>query len=296
MSAERTGTVLSSGLVGTTGATSLSTTSRVLAGVQTVLFLALGLVLFVAPGWAAANFPWKVSTFVAMTMGGWYLGNGLMAWEMIRIWRFGSVYPCLVLLALFSWLETGVLALHANLLHLSTALGWPYLGAVGIASICALVWVVDWVRIRPTLSHEGEPVSRALRLWLTVFTIVVLIIAIFPILGYGQSGSIFPEKLTLFTLHAFGVFYLSIALGTLTLLRERNITPVLVFIRTGLALLYPITLAALLNLDRFDFIVHPGGLIYLGVYIVVGVAATMILVRRWMSQRTVNTAPEVQLQ
>src|SRR5690349_19536647 len=42
----------------------LSPTARIMVRVTAGLFLLLGLVLFLAPGWASPNFLWKVSPFV----------------------------------------------------------------------------------------------------------------------------------------------------------------------------------------------------------------------------------------
>src|SRR5690348_8128883 len=55
--------------------TSLSLTSRWLTRVIAVTYLLLGLIMFVAPGWSAHHFPWKVSPFVAMTIGSYLLGR-----------------------------------------------------------------------------------------------------------------------------------------------------------------------------------------------------------------------------
>src|SRR5947209_8715240 len=79
----------------------LSTLSRRLTYVVAALFTLLGLVMFFAPGWASPNFLWKVSPFVAMTMGGWYLGCGLGAFEVARVWRWSSIYASMALLWLF---------------------------------------------------------------------------------------------------------------------------------------------------------------------------------------------------
>ncbi|MEO5704841.1 MAG: hypothetical protein ABIZ52_08880 [Candidatus Limnocylindrales bacterium] len=58
----------------------LAPKTRAAIRIASVLYLVLGLVLFAAPTWAASVFPWSVSSFVAMTMGGWALGNGIGAW------------------------------------------------------------------------------------------------------------------------------------------------------------------------------------------------------------------------
>ena len=47
-------------------------------------YLATGAVLFAAPEWASANFAWKISPFVAMTLGGWCLGNASLAFIVAR--------------------------------------------------------------------------------------------------------------------------------------------------------------------------------------------------------------------
>src|SRR2546423_14426321 len=99
-----------------TGATTeaLSALSRNLTFVVAGLFTLLGLVLFFVPDWASANFLWKVSPFVAMTMGGWYLGSAFLAWEVARVWRWSSVYASIIFLWVFSLLETVVLLVHSN--------------------------------------------------------------------------------------------------------------------------------------------------------------------------------------
>src|SRR5207253_8962038 len=101
--------------------------SRQLVRLVAVLFMVIGIVLFFVPDWASTNFAWKVSPFVAMTMGGWYIGNSFMAWEAARVWRFSSVYPCLFTLGLFSLLELGVLGVHNELLRLGSWFGMAYL-------------------------------------------------------------------------------------------------------------------------------------------------------------------------
>ncbi|HEY4691389.1 MAG TPA: hypothetical protein VIK33_18925 [Anaerolineae bacterium] len=63
----------------------LSPTSRLLTRLMAVLYAVLGVILFFVPEWSAANFAWKVSPFVAMTMGGWCLGNAYFAWESARV-------------------------------------------------------------------------------------------------------------------------------------------------------------------------------------------------------------------
>jgi len=64
----------------------LSPTSRWLTRALAALYAILGAILFLAPEWSAASFSWNISPFVAMTIGGWCLGNAVFAWEGARVW------------------------------------------------------------------------------------------------------------------------------------------------------------------------------------------------------------------
>ena len=86
----------------------LSPLARQLTYATAALYAVLGLVLFLLPNWASPRFAWNVSPFVAMTLGGWCLGNGFAAYVVVRRWRFSLVASGLTYLALFGVLETGV--------------------------------------------------------------------------------------------------------------------------------------------------------------------------------------------
>ena len=49
----------------------LSSASRTLTRLSAIGYLLIGTVLFLAPDWASGQFPWNVSSFVVMTIGGW---------------------------------------------------------------------------------------------------------------------------------------------------------------------------------------------------------------------------------
>jgi uncharacterized membrane protein HdeD (DUF308 family) len=80
---------------------SLSSASRWLTRVIAVAYLLLGLVMFAFPGWSAQHFPWKVSSFVAITMGSYLLGNAWIAAVAQHAWTFARVYSLLLYLWLF---------------------------------------------------------------------------------------------------------------------------------------------------------------------------------------------------
>jgi hypothetical protein len=212
-------------------------------------------------------------------MGGWYLGNAFVAWEIARVWKWSVVHPSVLMLWVFSVLEVVVLIVFNDKLRFDTALGWPYFLILSFAALTAIVCMVDWARLRPAVAVGPGEVSNALAAGLIGFALAVFVIAIFPLLGYGTSGTIFPEPISQFTLRACGCFYFSIAVGTVPLIVRRSLQATIFYARTGLALVYAITAAALLNLDRFDIAVNPGKMVYLGVYLIVGVVVTLFVFR-----------------
>jgi hypothetical protein len=245
-----------------------------------VLFAILGVVLFVAPVRAAEGFLWRISPFVAMTMGAWYLGNAWFAWETARIWRWSVVYACLVYLWAFALLEAAVLVAHGSLLRLGAPLGWPYMIVIAVAVIAALKGIVDWMRLRPATTSEGPPVPLLLRIASAVFALFVFVLGIFGPRSFGVDGSIFPEPLTPFTVYAFAAFYSSLGVGAVTLIWAKGLAPVLAYSWCGLPLNIVIIAAALVYISLFDFAQRPGGILYFGAYIVVAIAAAVLVVRQ----------------
>ena len=73
--------------------TSLSVTLRWLTRVIAVAYLLLGLIMFAIPGWSAHHFPWKLSPFVAMTIGSYLLGSAWMAGIIQHTWTFAGRIP-----------------------------------------------------------------------------------------------------------------------------------------------------------------------------------------------------------
>jgi hypothetical protein len=247
----------------------LSTTSRALTGLLAVLYALLGLVLFVAPGWSAPNFAWSVSPFVAMTMGGWCLGTAVYAGVSARVWRWSVVHPCLVYLWAFGVLEAAVVVVHRNALRLGVLMAWPYLLVVGLTVVAAVLGILDWARLRPAAAPEGLPVPWWVRGLLIGFVAIVSILGLLLLPRTTPTqGGIFPDRLTVFTVRAFGAFYAALAIAAIPALFARRFAPILAFTWTGVALIGPILAAAIVHLDRFDFVARPDGLIYVGAYVV----------------------------
>jgi hypothetical protein len=254
----------------------------------------LGAVLYVAPEWAAREFPWKVSEFVAMTMGGWCLGNAVMAWLAAREWHWSTVLPLLVYLWSFSALEVIVLVRFRDLFRAGEVMTWPYVLTLAIGVAAAVVGIAEWGRRRPLVPRTDDPAApRWFRALGILFAVTVGYLAVVGILDAdaGRSRNVFPEELSPFTLRAFGVFFLSIVIGTLPLVLARTLTirPTLAYGWGGVGLIVPITVAAFLYLDRFDFSDHPRQSIYIGAYVAAFVALVPLLA--WGHRRLRATAP-----
>lgn len=249
----------------------VSPLARTLTRVLSVLYGVLGVILFAAPAWSAANFSWKISPFVAMTMGGWCLGSAYTAWDTARIGRWSLVYPNVVYLWTFGVLEAVVLLLFRDKLNLGAALAWPYLLAIGLNAVVALLVAIEWLRNKPEIAAEGFPVPAWIRGLMVVFILFVGFLAVYGWLsgpdGRGTDGTIFPEPLSMFTLRAFASFYAALAAAVVPLLWSRGLAAVVVLGRAGMAFIVVITLAALVNLDTFNFAAHRGQWIYLGAYV-----------------------------
>jgi hypothetical protein len=253
----------------------LSSATRILAGASAFAFSLLGMVLFATPTWSAERFSWDVSPFVTMTIGGWCLGTAVMGWIAVRDSKWGNVYPVLLYLWSFAALELGVLIWFRDALRLDVALAWPYIGTLLLGLVAAVFGLADVVRSRPPLG-EVSFVPWWTRVLVIVFVVFVGFLAV--VAAAKSEGapeqSVFPEPLSPFTVRAFGAFYLSLGIGAVPLIWARSMRPALAYMWGGLALLIPITAAALVYLDRFDFGAHPRQALYLGAY---GVASIVVL-------------------
>jgi hypothetical protein len=235
----------------------LSSASRFLAGALAALYALLGAILFVAPEWASANFAWNVSPFVAMTIGGWCLGNAFVAYGAARRWRLSLVASALVYLALFGILETAVAVAFADKLRLGHWLGWLYVVTLAVNVVAVAVWLRDIVVLRPKIEALGRssgPGELAVGVLFILFVGFLGLYGLFaPPGGRGLNGGIFPEILSPFSLRSFGAFYLAIALTPITLFVFRGVDTVLTHMFLSWPLIFFITLAAFLNIGVFDF-------------------------------------------
>lgn len=248
-----------------------------------VLYALLGVILFIAPEWASANFAWNVSPMVAMTIGGWCLGNAWAAFVVAKRWRLMLTVSGLVYLALFGILETGVAIAFADKLKLGHWLGWLYVVTLVVNLLAALLWLFEWLTRRPQRDHSGARLGRFGMTFGVIFVIVVGFLGLYGLLAgegsRGLGGTIFPQVISMFTLRAFGAFYLSVALAPVVLLIVRDQATMLSHTLLSWGLIFFITIAAFVFVGEFDFANRPRQWIYIGAYLVVGFFTAIYLLR-----------------
>ena len=268
---------------------SLSVTSRWLTRVIAVAYLLLGLTMFAVPGWSAHHFPWKVSPFVAMTIGSYLLGSAWMAGIVQHTWTFARVYALLFYLWLFGVLETMVVIIHRDKLVTGAALTVPYLIALGLTVVAALAGLADWRRRRPPLQGGGASMPGWVRALQVIFVVAVAFIA--AVVLYGPRPALnaryFPQPLTSFTLDALGVFYLSLSSSVLFMIGQRGMATLVTYLRGAIGLVMIIVIATLLNIGIFHFGAHPRHIVYLATYLVVMIGSVGIL---WWNHRETSRA------
>jgi hypothetical protein len=255
----------------------LSPLSRRLTTLAGLLFLALGIAMFVAPHWAARNFPWKASPFLAMTIGAWYLGGAVFAFECVRIRRLATIYAALAYLTLFSALEALVIIVHAGDLDFGRALVWPYIAALATGVLASLAGVFEILRSWPSAGAPRIPVPRVFRVASIGFVIAVALLALPLLDGYDSPPSIWPAPLTLASARSFAAFFGALALSATALVFARDLAPVLMYLRTAIFLNVVITVAAIVFIGKFDFRAHPGQLLYIGLYLFVLAGASIMI-------------------
>jgi len=255
----------------------LSNTSRLLTYLNALLYAILGALLFILPEQLAPVFAWKVTAFMTITIGGWCLGNAWLAWFAARRWKWSFVYTSLIYLWMFGIGELLVLYLFRDKLKLEHPIAWLYFSTLIVNVLTALIGIFELLRNRPRNdSTSTTPTTNSFQ-----YTALILFILFVGFLGLygctaqfgapGTNGGIFPEIMSLFTLRSFGVFYLSIALAVVPFLRDRSIPPILHHSIASYGLILFITAAAFVYIGVFDFAARPGGILYFGAYLAVGI-------------------------
>ena len=261
----------------------LSQQARLVTYTMAAAYGVLGAILFVAPGWSSEHFAWRVSPFVAMTIGGWCLGNACAAAITAWRWVFPLVFTTMVYLASFGILETAVAIAFRDRLRLDHWLGWLYLAALLINLAAVAAWARDYVVLRPACPPIGrriKPFDVAISLPLVLFVCFLGFYGLFAPPGSpGTNGGIFPEVLSPFSLRSFGAFYLSVGVSLLLVYFLRGVDNAMSHLFASWPLLFIITVATLVYIGQFDFANKPGQMLYLGTYLLVAAMTGAYLVK-----------------
>lgn len=262
----------------------LSPLSRILTFTCAALYGILGFLLFFLPEQMAPVFAWKVTAFMTMTIGGWCLGNAWLAWIIARRWKWRLIYTALIYLWMFGIFEIAVLVAFRDKVKLGSLVAILYLLILVVNGVTAIAGFLDYLRLHPRREVFGEPVRLVHRVFVLAFVVFVGLLAgygLFARIGWvGTQGGIFPEEMSLFTLRSFSVFYLALALATVPLFFERSAAVLLNHSIAFYGLVIAITIAAFVYLHLFDFNERPGGLLYFGAYLAVGIPLLIVFLRK----------------
>ena len=239
-------------------------------------YAALGVVMFVVPGWAADEFAWPVSSFLAMTIGAWCLGTAAFAVQLVRVRHRRDARGVAAYVYLFSLFQALVLLVHARDLELDRALALPYIATIVIGVVAAGAGAAVFARGRTPADETRAP----LWLWLLVlaFALVVAVLAAPLVDGYDSPSSIWPGELSNASARSFAAFFGALSLSAAVLAWMRALRPMLAYALAGIVLNLVILFAAIVYIDRFDFGAHPGQFLYVGLYVLVGIVALAIVV------------------
>jgi hypothetical protein len=261
----------------------LSNTSRWLTYLTAILYGILGLLLFFFSESLAPVFAWKVTPFMTATMGGWCLGNAWSAFFSARRWDWKLIYMPLVYLWIFGFAELAVLIAFRDKLLLQHPIAWLYFLTIIINTLTAVVGVYDLWRLKPKHESFGPQAKTFHYVLLSGFVLIVAVLAVYGLYAQigdvGTNGGVFPEVMSLFTVRAFAAFYLSLCISAALGLRERNLLTLLNYGFSSYMLIIAITAAIFLYFNLFNFSSHPGQLIYIGAYFLVGIPLTITILR-----------------
>jgi hypothetical protein len=252
----------------------LSRGARAVHRLTAAAYLGFGAALFLAPAWAAERFPWTITPFVAMTIGGWCLGVTTFSWIGGRHGPLGTMLPVLAFVRLFGLSEIVVVYLDKPAFRVDAPLAVPYILSLALTLASGGFGLLEiWHKVRAGEPLHGEgpeqatrPTQLALAGLAAVLGLLAIVVAFAGTVGPATSGKVFPEPVTLFTVRAFAALNLSMAVGALVaaLSGSRSATAWLAL--AGVFLVGPTLLAALANLAAFDLANRPLGAVYVGGY------------------------------
>ncbi|MDL2335008.1 MAG: hypothetical protein QFC55_03120 [Chloroflexota bacterium] len=268
--------------------------SKTVLAVCGLVLVFTGLGLFLLPEYGAENFAWNVSPFLSMTIGGWSLGLGVMALDAARSWAsngLSRVYGSVLAVWLFAVLQLAVVVGFSAVLRTDHLLTYPYLLALLLGTLSAVLGAPVLWRRRQLLATQGDGTPRWLRATYALFALVTLLLAAAALTLDVSNGRVVPEPLSPFSATAFAAFLVALAAGALPLALTHDVEPAAQYARAGL---FPdiLALAAALSFSStFDLAAHPGGWLYIGAYVLVAIVALAITWWHRRGQRQVSWRP-----
>lgn len=262
----------------------LSNLSRLLTYLCAVLYAILGMLLYILPEQLSPVFAWKVTAFMTMTIGGWCLGNAWLAWVAARRWEWRLVSSSLLYLWMFGVFEIVILLIFRDKLVLNHPIAWMYVVTLLVNVVTALVGMSDWLNARPAIGGGGPLLAKWIRILppgAVFFTGSLGLSMLVLRVGYlgTNNRELFPEILSPFTMRSFGAFFFALGLAVIPLLDRQRSDLLLSHLYGTMGFFISITIAAFAYLHLFDFIGRPLGLAYVGIYVVVGIAVIIVLLK-----------------
>ncbi|MES2564140.1 MAG: hypothetical protein V4637_15615 [Pseudomonadota bacterium] len=261
----------------------LTSTSRRFTYLLAFLYALLGALLFFAPAQSSSLFAWKVSPFVTMTIGAWCLGNAWLAWATAKRWDWQHVRTALYYLWFFGLLETAVLVIFREKLQVVHPIAWLYVVTLIVNALAAVWGISVALRSRSSIESAGERPTLIMRIIIVAYVVFVAALGVFGAMrglnGRGTTGAVFPEAMSAFSLSSFAAFYFALSLSALPLLWTRERGTLYHHGYASYGLVFIITAATFVYLDRFDFTARPLGLIYVGAYLLIGLITTYYLLK-----------------
>jgi hypothetical protein len=183
---------------------------------------------------------------------------------------------------LFAVLELVVVIGFNAALLADHVLTYPYLLALLLGTLSALLGAAVLWRRRGLLRTQGEGTPTWLRATYGVFALVTMALAVAAVTLDVSNSHVVPEPLSPFSATAFAAFLVALAAGALPLAVTHDVEPAAQYARAGL---FPAVLglaAALSFSSTFDLVARPGGWLYIGAYVVVAIVSLLIV---WWHRR-----------
>lgn len=267
--------------------------ARLLLTAAAVAYAVTGVPLFVSPEWASEHFAWTVSPFVAMTAGGWCLGTAAFALFAVGRREWTAIRAAVVYVVAFGASQLGVAVYERERLRTGEVLTWPYLIALGLSVVAGAVALWQGRRHLGPDRRGGLDLTGTQRRLRAAFVALVFFLALVAFVAptRATNGAVFPEPLSLFSLRAFGVFYMSLGIGMLAIAADRHADAYLVYMRAGLVLVVFILVATAVYGGTFDVGEHPVQVVYPLAYVValVGAVGSLLWERRQSPAVTAGT-------